>query len=304
MLNDVIQGASGDTAVAMLLRQVKILSARTEAGALAAWVSHELDGYSGETELPEYRGPFWVLPLGHFVGGFGSEARNVQIPPSTFPEEGRDGPLFRASFSEPIAELEEWTRREYTTFSWSPDAVRLYNHMTSTGEVARVVQPDMVLVEVHYTVPSSTFLGVLDAVRNKVLDLALELERVAPLAGQPDAPLNQLAPAAAVIENHFHGASNVAIGSPGVSQVVLNVPSAGDVDALIRYLGGAGVAPAQLQELVDAVAADEAEDDSNGQPGETRWRRTRSWFARAATDTGTGALGAALAAAAASFMGS
>ena len=152
----------------------------------------------------------------------------------------------------------------------------MYHHLIRTGEISPVVQPTMVLAEVHYTVPATTFLGIMDTVRNKVLDLALELEHVAPLAGQPDTPAEQQDPAAAVINNHFHAASNVAIGSAGTSQVVLGVPAAGDVDALLRYLGGAGLPPAQLHELAEVIAADQAEDvNEHGDPA-TRWGRTRA----------------------------
>lgn len=305
LLDEVIQGASGTTPVAVLLRQVKVLSARTQTAGLAAWVNHELNGYSDDVDVPHYRGPFTILPLGHFVGPFGSEARNVQIPPSTFPAELRDGSLFKVIYDQSIVQLEEWAKSEHTNFSWPADAVPMYHHLLRTGEVSSVMQPMMVLAEVHYTLPATTFLGIMDTVRNKVLDLALELEQVAPLAGQPDTPAEQQAPAAAVIHNHFHAASNVAIGSPGTSQVVVGIPVADDVDALLRYLGGAGLPPVQLHELADAIAADQAEDHRSDEQHEqkTRWSRTSAWLTRAATDTGTGALGGAIATAAAGFLG-
>lgn len=45
LLKDLLDGAAGDTVpVATLLRQLKIVAARTEAAPLADWVRHELEG--------------------------------------------------------------------------------------------------------------------------------------------------------------------------------------------------------------------------------------------------------------------
>lgn len=301
LLQDVINGASSETPVATLLRQVKILSSRTGTASLATWVGQELSGYADDENVPTYRGPFQVRPLGHFVGGFGAEVRNAQIPPSTLPHELREGQLFNLVLEQGIRQIEEWSKAEHTAFAWPADTIPLYNHLVSTGAAQRIVRSDMGLVEVHYAVTASTFVGVLDAVRNKVLDLALDLERVAPLAGQPDAPREQQGLAVAAIHNHFHAVSNVAINSVGTSQVVVGPPRPGDVDSLIRYLGAAGVPAASLQELTDAAAADVA-DPGTG-TGKQSWARTRAWLTHAATDTGTGALGGVIGAAAGSFLG-
>lgn len=301
LLDEVIQGASGDASVATLLRQVKVLSSRTQTASLASWVDQELNGYRSSDDVPDYRGPFPLHPLGHFIGPFQSEVRNVQIPPSTFSAKYRDGQLFNIIFEQPIAEIETWAKDDFTNISWPPDAQRFYHHLISTGEVTPVVRTDMVLASVHCPVASTTFVGILNAVRNKVLDLALELEQVAPMAGQPNVPSDQKDPAAAVINNHFHGSSNVAIASHGASQVVVNLPERDDSQGLLRFLGGAGLAPSLLQELEQALEEDEADD--RYQRPESRWSRSRAWLGRAATDTTTGALGGVIAAAAASFLG-
>lgn len=301
LLDDVIAGASGDASVARLLRQVKVLSSRTRTAALASWVDQELNGYGPSEDVPTYRGPFPLVPLGHFVGPFQSEVRNVQIPPSTFPAKYRDGQLFNIVFEQPIAQIETWAKDDFTNIAWPPDAPRLYQHLISTGEVSPVVRSDMVLADVRCPVAGTTFVGVLTAVRNMVLDLALELERVAPLAGQSNVPLDQQDPAVAVINNHFHGSSNVAIGSQGTSQVVVNVPERDDVQGLLRFLGAAGMSPSLLRDLELALEEDEAE--AREKDASPRWTRARVWLSRAATDASTGALGGIIAAAAAGFLG-
>lgn len=303
LLDEVIDGASGTAPVAQLLRQVKVLASRTGTPQLETWVDHELVGYPDDVDVPTYRGPFVVRPLGHFVGPYGMEARNVEIPPSTFPAKYRNGLLFKRIFDEPIATIEQMAVQEFTNFGWPPDSVRLYQFLVQKGEISRVVNDALVLAEVRYTVPAATFVAISDAVRTKILDLALELERVAPMAGQRDVPPDQEAPAAAVINNHFHGASNVAIAAVGTSQVVVEAPSAGDGDALVRYLGAAGVSADQLVELERALD-DDSDDPEHYEAGNgTLWPRTRAWLGKAATDTTTGALGGAIASAAAGFLG-
>ena len=124
LLDEVIQGASGTTPVAVLLRQVKVLSARTQTAELAAWVNHELNGYRADVDVPNYRGPFTILPLGHFVGPYGTEAKNVQIPPSTFPANLRDGSLFNVIFDQSIVQLEEWANSEHAISPGRPTPCR------------------------------------------------------------------------------------------------------------------------------------------------------------------------------------
>lgn len=303
LLDEVIDGSSGNAPVAQLLRQVKVLASRTGTPDLEAWVDHELGGWADDVEVPSYRGPFGIRPLGHFVGPYGMEAKNVEIPPSTFPAKLRDGILFKRIFDDPIASIETMAAKEVTTFGWPPDAVRMYHYMLQRGEITQVVNDLLVLAEVRYPVPGTTFADIVGTVRNKILDLALELERVAPMAGQRDVPPEQTAPAAAVINNHFHGASNVAIGGVGTSQVVVEVPTAGDQRALLRYLGAAGLPAEDLVELERELEADRDTRPVGAEESGASWPRTRAWLARAATETATGALGGAIVAAAAGFLG-
>lgn len=301
MLDRIVDGASGDASIDQLLRQLKVLAARTGTASLEAWVEHELGGYPDDVTLPSYRGPFSVRPLGNFhgapmVGGI----ENVEIPPSTFPAELRDGHLFKRSFHEPISTIEQWAKLENVRFGWPPDAVRMYHYLLQKGEITPIVQEWFVLVEVRYHVPQTTFTEIMGAVRSKILDLALDLERVAPMAGQREAPADQAGSAVAVINNHFHAPASVAIGGDA-TQLVIDVPGPGDAEGLVRYLAAAGMPTDWLSELEQELQADQDSDVTDAD-ATRRWSRTRAWLARAATDTSTGALGGAISAAATAFF--
>lgn len=181
---DFINDAQGETSVKVLLRKMKVLASFTKTPELKQWADLESNGYPPETTLPTYRGPFPVMVLGHFAGYGSSEIRNLPIPPSTFPEKFRDGNLFNVAISQGVAEIEAYTTSEKTEFAWIPDIVRGYNIMVHKGVVSRYAAEGYELVGAKFVVTRSQFEGVLDAIQNKALDLALELQQVAPNAGE------------------------------------------------------------------------------------------------------------------------
>lgn len=65
----------------------------------------------------------------------------------------------------------------------------MYNYMVEQKEVQRIVDSTYGLVNVQYSISSAHFRGVIDAIRNKALDLSLELYESAPHAGESDADI-------------------------------------------------------------------------------------------------------------------
>ena len=295
LLQDLVDGAAGDMVpVATLLRQLKIVAARTDAAPLADWIRDELEGYPSAEAVPPYRGPFPVHVVGDFLGMMGSHITNVPIPPTTVPEEHRASQLFVVRFTDPVAELAQLATRPTLEAAWPADAVRAYNSMVAQGKIQRIVREDMVLATAKYGVPTSIIVGVLDAVRTRVLDLALELEKVAPAAGQPDAPSETTPAAQQVIINHFTNLTgNVAIASDQVAQAVtVQLPAPGDETALLRYLAAVGVDVEDLAALREALAQDR--QDAGGDHPPAPGHRVTAWMGRASTDLGTNAVGSAI----------
>jgi hypothetical protein len=297
----VIEGAAGDAAVATLLRKLKIVASRSGAGRLADWVERELNGYTDDTDLPRYRGPFAVSVLGDFLGPFQSEMRNVQIPMLTFPEEMRKGSLFWHYILSPLAEVEAIAaKQDAITTAWSGDAIMYYNHGISAGEIRPVLQSGFVLAAAKRPISATLYIGAVDGVRNRVLDLALALEQEAPEAGQPGAGDDVNRKVAQVVNNfNFNGPANVAVDSHHIKQTIA-LPAQGDLDGLIAYLGSQGVTHHELDALREAGATDLAEDEAEGQPG--RWRRVRAWLACATTDVSTGTAAVVIGTAASAFL--
>jgi hypothetical protein len=287
LLNEIIDGASSDAPASKLLRKLKVVAARTGTGRLAEWVNQELGGYYGTKNIPPYRGPFTPPVLGHFVGHFQSEVSNLQIPTLSFPEELRES-AFKVTLLDPIAEIEILSKQESVNFGWDADVVSTYNHLVEKGKIIRIVRGDMILVNAARPIPRQVLAGAVEAVKDRILDVALELEKVAPEAGQQDAPPGTNDRAERVV-NHFnlYGTSNIAVSSSDFSQVV-NIRT-GDEDSLIRRLEEIGVPADQLDELRVALAEDRKE--SGGQHPSAPGRRVSAWVGRAALAIGTGSAG-------------
>ncbi|MFI5709795.1 hypothetical protein [Kribbella sp. NPDC051620] len=298
LLDEVIAGATGDTRIASLLRQVKILASRTGAAPLEDWIGHELDGYPDDVELPTYRGPFPVPVLGHFFGPFQSQMKNVPIPRACFAQQLDADHLFEMQMREPIARIETMASQDGATLAWSGDTINLFNWGLDNGRVQSPLNDGYVLGQATMPVAKDVYVGVLDGVRNRILDLTLQLEKVVPVAGQATTTDAEQALAGKVINNYFYASSNVAIDSTDVKQSV-KPPAKGDIEGLIEFLRRAGVTQDMLSELRAAAEAD-GEDPGTGTG---RWTRVRGWFARVATDAGTEAIGGAVATAAIGFLG-
>lgn len=103
------------------------------------------------------------------------------------PEEARNSSLFRLTLNQGIAELEGYIDDKVTNFAWTADTVVMYNGLVKMGKVQRIMESSFGLVNATYSIPSAQFKGVLDAIRNKALDLALELYAAAPEAGEATA---------------------------------------------------------------------------------------------------------------------
>lgn len=303
LLQDLVDGAAGDTVpVPTLLRQLKVVAARTDAAPLAEWVRYELEGYPSDVTVPTYRGPFNGPTLGRFQL-LGNNVSEQPMSPSRYPWVW---PAAARRITSPIAELEHLIGEAQIGIRWPDEAIEAYNDEVSRARMSGALLIEE-LISATRLVDRHFIAGLLSAVRCRVLGLALELEKVAPSAGQPNAPAETVAAAQQVITTHFHGPiANVAIASEGTIQsVTVQLPAPGDETMLLRYLGAHGVDPAQLVALREALDLDQ--QDSGGRHPRRAGARVRAWLTQASTDLGTnaagGVIGAALTAGLGAFFG-
>ncbi|WP_141385743.1 AbiTii domain-containing protein, partial [Microbacterium maritypicum] len=183
LLDDVIEQASDGDASAML-RKLMIVAHRLGADSLLAWVKAELNGYDTKSSVPDYRGPFAVTVKAHITGPFGAQA------PSTLTRAGTPdyfGGLFEVSFSEPLAVMEGYaTSGDGIVYPWDPLAIGLYNGWIQDGRVPFV--EGWGVFSAQRAVSPGTFQGIVDVVRTRALELALDLQADFPEAGEKHGP--------------------------------------------------------------------------------------------------------------------
>ena len=150
---------------------------------LDKWVSQEIDGYETSAGIPSYRGPSDAMVLAHLVGPFGAQTRNYPLPPLAFEEKIAQGHLFKLVFLESVAELERIaTVTEQGWEEWWPaGAVAIANTLIQSGRVG--IRSGYLIAKAHKVIPPQAVVGVLDAVRTRIMNLAVGLEKLVPENG-------------------------------------------------------------------------------------------------------------------------
>jgi len=174
-----IQDAAVDatTPLAVVLRKCMLLAARLGHEPFKKWVDQELNGYPPDADLPEYRRVGDLLSIGNFAGPMGRQLLNIVLPLGPVPEHARHH-YETAEFREGVARLADVATAHdgggKLGARWPGDLIAL---------VADKYFQGYALLDAHVEIPTSTIVGVLDAVRNKVLKFALEIEQQNPAAG-------------------------------------------------------------------------------------------------------------------------
>ena len=232
-------------AIANTLRKAKILASAIGLPEFREWIHFELSGYSDWESVPSYR-RFRATNLGTFGGPFGSEMRNVVLPtvdlPDTIKEFAENLIIFDG-----VGALQAQDSKS-THRKWPQEMLILArNHIRISG--------GMVLVDAHQPVPAYIVSGILDQVKNKLLDFVLSLQE----SSITSEDLDNRAVKPEAVRNLFNyyilGDHNVVAGGEHVDQRVTRVQK-GDVDSLLDYLSGFNIDENDLSELKKAVASE------------------------------------------------
>lgn len=277
LLESLINGASsGNVPVDALLRQVKVLAARADSVVLDHWVEKELSGYQSGDELPAYRQAVEVEVLGHFSGPFGSGLQNAPIPKMDFPEFFRKNGFFEISIVDPISAVEEFSKsKDALRAPWPADVVALANGLIQSGQLE--LYPRMGIQQAWRQISPTLFKAVLGSVKTRILDLALNLEKSSPMAGEVGNAGVGKDSLARYVTNIFGGNNNVAVASSNFTQDFDLIPK-GDEASLVGALADAGVDESDIRELEDCLRLDRA--DAGGQDPNQPGSRVQGWLGR------------------------
>mgnify|MGYP001601343944 CR=1 FL=1 len=234
----------------MLLRKCRILASRLKNDEFKNWVQHELDGYPVDVPVPTYR-KVGAQSYGHFAGAFGSGLRNAPIPFTCIPEQYREF-VSTVVFHDGVSALQDLVSRDDGTplnEQWPADLVamvssRIYERM-NLGQAWKAISP-------------STVVGILDTVRNRILNFVLEIEKESPNAGEGTLSTDLTTEKVNNVFNTYilGNVGNVATGSSHVEQHATLTISQGDWGALANYLESLGIQEKDILGLKEAVTAE------------------------------------------------
>jgi hypothetical protein len=243
-----MEAVDSDYDLASILRKCRVLAQRLNNSDLKLWVVNELEGYRAEDNLPDYRVLSQPLLLGDYFGAFGAQLRNVQIPISAVMEEFRED-IMGLKITRGVREIQEQianSDKGFLKIAVPPEA-----HAAIRNEQVRA---DMVLASVVKIVDTSFLQGILDTVRNRILNFTQELESEAPKTGDPleRLRLDKSEKVQQIFNTEIRGdVSNFAQGSRQFTQR-FDVPQ-GNVDALKHALKSIGLDDESIDELATAV---------------------------------------------------
>lgn len=245
-----------------LLRMCKLLAVRLGNEEFEHWVDSELNGYSDRKTLPEYR-ILSVQSYGNFDGTFRS-ANEMQISLTILPEQLREV-YGHAYFLQGISAL--------VTMVNDPDGRDLIEEWPVGVAVkyASKQMVDMQCIAAWKRVPRAAVVSVVDAVRNRILGFALEIEKRAPEAGE--SPLNLYPLPQETVTQIFHtnitgNVQNVAAGSMNVRQQATITVEQDNFEQLEAALLNVGLVPDDVKSLKRAIQKDREEQVTEKLGGE------------------------------------
>jgi hypothetical protein len=278
LLREIQDAATGnDVPLTVLLRKCRVLAQRLGNDELRQWTEWELNGYPDERLLPPYRKESAEV-RGQFAGPFGRELRNAPIPRFNVKEEHRW--LFQNMYVDGVGRYE--TLIEETDKSlqspWPAEAVAIYSRSFYEG---------FVCIAAWRLVDRGAISGLLNAIRNRVLEFALQIESEAPDAGEAEPGTQRVNPerAQTIFNNVIYGGQNVIAMAAGNVEQRVSVTQRPDWAALRARLLEMGLPEQTVADLATAI-----DDDSIMATAGEAGPATKRWLGEIAVGFGLGTL--------------
>ncbi|MBI4829805.1 MAG: hypothetical protein HY804_13570 [Nitrospinae bacterium] len=280
LLRDIQESAiDSNTDILALLRKCSVLAAKLQNTEFKQWVVNELDGYKGDAFLPDYRignyNHFGVVTNGYWrqSGPIPTNIKNAQI---------RKVLASYARVKESAAIINNFVKNDRAGATlrneWPAELILLYNK-------ENVFNDGFYVERAWMEFPVSFMVGIIEAIRNRVLRFALEIEKENPDIGE-----NKIDPDPAKQEKVTQVFNNIVLGNVGniasggasvIQSANINI-SPGDVHGLKAFLSGRKIDSDEIEKLLSAIESDK---DSQGRPsfGDKVKSWLGSWTAKAAS---------------------
>lgn len=244
------EAVSSNSNVASLLRKCLILAARVDSGLLEDWVKYELNGYPANADVPDYR-DLTLAFKGHFSGPFGASIKNAPIAPHLIENIVGDDRFNRFA-----------ARQAITTITDTEKARNSGVLHVNFDNLALLLGPRVYsgynAIQVWGEVPSMSVIGIIEAVKNRVLEFTLALEKKYPNAGEVGGMNEKDQKTKNDIQAIFNNSIYGNVGFVGnASQSTVNVTiNSGSIEALKGHFREHGISESDLRELESALQAE------------------------------------------------
>ena len=260
-----------EQSIAPILLKLRLLAARLGSGPLEEWIKYESEGYPEGAEIPDYR----RIPVSYratFFGSFGRELRDVPIS-GYLVEQYAGEKWINHQNRQSIAAIDDLIKNSSENGTFQIDASNLI--LLLQGKVYK----DYACNSVVGTVSRTSLVEIQYAVRTRVLELTLELERSVPAAaevslGKTDESNMANAEAVNKISNQviYGGVTTITNYGEGANLNVVIGPN--DKDAFVKFLVSKGLPQADMEEFADILSTEEP-----GSVEEPFGAKAKEWFA-------------------------
>lgn len=250
------EATDGTAPLSTLLRRAKVVASRIKSPEVGEWANREVRGYPDDEQLPPYRVSTQFPVLGVWTGPMGYTISGQPVSPVGLPEDFRIA-NFEAALRQPVAELEILSQDKNDPGRlWDPYALNQYEKFVAANKGGASFAM-MSLTRAQLVIPRTHLIGVLEKIRNSILDLAIGLEEAGPNVGEPAGPTIKDEQVATVVQNFritIKGdGNNFAVGDGAIqkSRVQKN-----DIESLATAARELGLSEEHVQELRACVEAD------------------------------------------------
>lgn len=258
LLARIIDGAiTDDVKLVTLLRQCLILANDLDNESLKTWATAELNGYPDYKAMPEYRST-QITAKGLFLGPFGAQIPNQPLAPSVL-KEAHQFWATTAHLMEPVSSYERLAsdpdKDGCATMNWPADLTAAYQTKFIHGYA---------LNRAWQEIPMGAVVGVVDTVRTRILQFALEIQREIGSTKGEEPPASAKVDQA--VQTIIYGGTNIFHSTVGENAQFggQRLVVEGDFPSLAEHLRQTGVAPEQVDELKKAIESDAADGAGKG----------------------------------------
>ena len=272
LLDEIVDLAIDNQAsISVLLRKCLVLAHQLKNERLRSWVENELNGYAtSDAELPQYR-KVHTPAKGLFIS-FGRMIRDQPLQSSVMEPQHRRFAT-TAHLTQPIISYEgtkDGSNGNYA-IPWPQDLTVKYQQKFLTNK-------DFALNRAWQEIPASIFPAIIDTVRTRVLQFALELRDELGLVDDNVSALPQAIVDQSVTTYIFGGTNVIAGTAHGFTQIGAVNVEIGDIAGLTHALRNLGVPESDVAELETALETDGEEIPADAEP--TLGWRTAVWLKR------------------------